>query len=299
MTTNRPGRPEAISASVLWKIRTEYKKRHCQWGPTVLKCWCERKGLGSYSPTTIAKAIADLVPAKRKQKKAAQYEIAAPMVMWSQDATGFRQEGKKQEMMVLQDENPRLKLSYHLVPRAINEQDVLVYLRLAFETFGAPLILKQDNISYQNTQKLNDLCDEFGVILLNSPPGYPPYNGKKERSMRDIKSFERALRWDGIGDSLQERIELAMQDLNEERPRPMLNGLTARETFQKRNRTLPNRQKFKMEVLTRQLELEQNATSEWQKKAARRKAVEEVLLDYDLLNWKGDMPTNSCAQSWT
>ena len=49
--------------------------------------------------------------------------------------------------------------------------------------------------------------------------------------MRDIKSYERAVRHYGFVSSLSERIEITMQDLNDERPRPMLGGQTAREAL--------------------------------------------------------------------
>ena len=129
--------------------------------------------------------------------------------------------------------------------------------------------------------------------------GYPQYNGKKERSMRDIKSYENALRQNRVGDSLEKRIELTMTDLNDDRPRPMLAGKTAKEVFGHNRTRLPDRRRFKMEVETRQLELEANAGSRTEIQAARRRAVIEVLSRYELLNWKGNVSTNSQTQTGT
>jgi len=296
---NRPGRRRVISPRVVWKIRKRYLKSHCQWGPAVLMHWCEREGLGHYSPTTIAKVIVDLIPSKPKRLCKKGYEITEPMVMWSQDATGFRQDDGKSEMMVIMDECSRFKLEWTLRKGSINEDHVLGNLRRAFEKYGAPLILKHDNIAYQNTIEVKELCDEFGVVLATSPYGYPGYNGKTERSMRDIKSYESALRRDGIEETLKERIKMTFNDLNETRPRPVLKGRTAKEVFESRNIPLPNHQRFKMDVQTKQIELEEKSKTELQKKTARRKVVEQVLLDYKLLIWKGDMSTNLTAKSGT
>jgi hypothetical protein len=117
--------------------------------------------------------------------------------------------------------------------------------------------------------------------------------------MRDIKSYERALRKYGRGAPLSERIDITMRDLNDERPRPVLGGRTALEVFEQDRKSLPNRKRFKMEVETRQFALEALAGSRKEIQAARRKDVIEVLMRYNLLNWRGDMSTNLQRQVWT
>jgi len=146
---------------------------------------------------------------------------------------------------------------------------------------------------------VKNLLKEHDVVELTSPPHYPPFNGKKERSMRDIKSYERALRKHGKGATLLERIDITMRDLNEERPRPVLGGRTAREVFQHGRIPLPSRKRFKMEVETRRLELEARAGSRKEIQAARRRTVIEVLSRYKLLNWRGDVSTNYRRQMRT
>jgi len=86
--------------------------------------------------------------------------------------------------------------------------------------------------------------DRYGVIGLTSPPRYPPFNGKKERSIRDIKSYERAQRRHCHRTTLAERLAEAIQDLNEDRPRPVLGGRIAREVFLARCDKLPDRTIF-------------------------------------------------------
>jgi transposase InsO family protein len=193
--------------------------------------------------------------------------------------------------MVLQDECSRYKVHTRLANGPASEKDVLIYLREAFEKHGAPLVLKQDNAAYQNTEAVQKLCEEYGVLILNSPPGYPPYNGKIERGMRDIKGYVRGLKRRNKGENLQQQIGLAIKDLNEDRPRPVLKGKTAKEVFEQRSIRLPSRKQFRIRVQTRQIELEEKARDRRELHAARRRAVQEVLLHYDLLKWKGDAST--------
>ena len=162
-----------------------------------------------------------------------------------------------------------------------------------------PLVLKHDGDAIFHDQQVQDLLERYDVVDLTSPPSYPRFNGKKERSMRDIKSYERALRKYRASGSLAQRIGMAMYDLNEQRPRPVLGGRTAWEVFQQERTALPNRKRFKMEVKTRQIQLEAQAGSRREIQGARRKAVIEVLSRYKLINWRGGVSTNFKQQSRT
>jgi hypothetical protein len=288
----RRGRPEVIPPEARWKIRRCYQDHFEQWGPSVLRYWAIREGLGTWSVGTVAKVIADLASTPEVIPKAKKYEIASPMAMWSEDGTCFKDQGRKKELLVLQDECSRYKINKRLASGPADSSDVADYLKEAFDRHGAPLVLKHDGGSIFHDEKVKNLLEEYDVVELTSPPFYPPFNGKKERSMRDIKSYERALRKHGRGASLSERIDITMHDLNDERPRPVLGGRTALEVFEQDRISLPNRKRFKMEVQTRQITLEALAGSRKEIQAARRKAVIEVLMRYNLLNWRGDMSTN-------
>jgi transposase InsO family protein len=249
-----------------------------------LRYWAIREGLGTWSAGTIARVIADLAPTPEEIPKPRKYEIAAPMAMWSEDGTCFKERGRKKELLVLQDECSRYKINRRLASGPAKASDVAAYLEEAFDRHGAPLVLKHDGGSIFHDEKVKNLLKEYEVVELTSPPCYPPFNGKKERSMRDIKSYERALRKHGRGASLSERIDITIRDLNDERPRPVLGGRTAIEVFGQDRTSLPNRKRFKIKVETRRIELEALAGSRKEIQAARRKAVTEVLMRYNLLN---------------
>lgn len=286
------GRRSTVSQRMRWTLRTSYLVHLREWGATVLSSMAFREGWGSYSPTTIGRVIADLRPEKEKKAKPRRYEVAGSMVMWSEDGTGFMELGRKHELLTIQDEHARYTTNRRLVNGPAREEDVADYLQEAFVRHGAPLVLKQDSGSALNSALVKSVCDRWGVVLLNSPPHYPQFNGKKERHHRDLKSYVRALERHRMGSSLLERIDLAIKDLNDDRPRPVLKGRTAHEVFVEDKIALPDRIKFRNDVETRQKELESQAGSRVEIASARRRAVMEVLSRYGLLNWTGDVSTD-------
>jgi transposase InsO family protein len=298
-STDNRGRPEAVPAEVRLKIRNCYINHYKQWGPRVLADWITREGLGSFSPSTISKIIEDIKDEPPLKVKPKRYEITAPNVMWSEDGAGFRECGRKKELLLLQDECSRFKVNTRLVDGPAKAEDVYSYLKEAFDKYGAPLILKHDGDSIFHEKKVQQLLDEYRVINLKSPPHYPPFNGKMERSIRDVKSYERAMHWHTRRTTLSDRIDAAVHDLNEERPRPVLGGKTAREAFKCKNSKLPNRSKFYNEVKKLEESLEDISASRKEKDDARRKAIQELLFRYRLIKKITDMSTYLKAKTRT
>ena len=107
-----------------------------------------------------------------------------------------------------------------------------------------------------------------------------------------MKSYERALRRSKKKLTLRERLDETIHDLNEERPRPVLGGRTAREVFTQDNIKLPDRRSFGKEVDRTEQRLRSIARSRSEKRRARRRAIEEVLLRYGLMKESGDVSRN-------
>jgi transposase InsO family protein len=286
------GRPEVIPPSARWKLRACYLEHYKQWGPRVLCQWCRRQGLGSWSATTIAAVIADLRDEPEQRPPAVRYEIVGSNVMWSEDGTGFKDRGRKKELVVAQDEHARFKVGHELVDGPAGEDAVHRNLETAFARHGVPLVLKHDGGSIFHGRRVRALLCKHQVTELTGPRHYPQYNGKKERSMRDIKSYERAMRRHGGRSTLTRRIDAAVCDLNEDRPRPMLGGQTAREVFEQDRILLPNRRIFIEEVNRTERQLRDAATTRAEADSARRRAVEGVLLAYGLMKETGDVSHN-------
>ena len=285
-----------MSAEVKEKIRACYVEHYRQWGPRVLAAWALRLGLGRYHPDTIARVIEDLKDPPEEKPQPRRYEITVPGVMWSEDGAGFRERGKKKELLVLQDECSRFKTNWRLASGPAKAADVVDYLQEAFEKYGPPLVLKHDGDVIFHERDVTDLLDHYDVVSLTSPSHYPPFNGKKERSIRDIKSYERAVRRHTRGTTLWERLGKAIHDLNDQRPRPVLGGRTAREVFAGHSNVLPERKIFRKEVRDLEKTLLGEACSRRAQAAARRKAVEAVLLRYGLFKEIVDMSPKKNAE---
>jgi transposase InsO family protein len=283
------GRPCVVGVEAEARIRECYLAHYGQWGPRVLAAWCSRQGLGDWSPGTLAAVIDDLREPEEKAAPPVRYEITASGVMWSEDGTGFRQRGRKQELLVVQDEHSRLKLNWDLADGPAKAQDVQRYLEQAFDKYGPPLVLKHDGDAIFHTPEITALLEKHQVLDLTSPAEHPGYNGKQERSMRDIKSYERAMRKHGDQGPLETRINVTMKDLNEDRPRPVLGGRTAREAYNEGLTRLPDRRLFREEVESRERSLLSSAESRDEARKAHRRAVEQTLMCYGLMEIEGNV----------
>jgi hypothetical protein len=286
------GRPKVISKEVREKIRQCYREHYGQWGPRTLAHWCRRQGLGRWCASTLAGVIADLRDEPEEKPEPIRYEITASQVMWSEDGTGFKEKGRKKELLIAQDEHARFKVSCRLVDGPAQEEDVVSYMEKAFQLYGPPLVIKHDGDSIFHGNRMRELLDRYEVLDLTGPRSYPQYNGKKERSIRDVKSYERALRRSRHRLTLRQRLDETVHDLNEERPRPVLGGRTAREVFTQDNIELPDRRQFRKEAERTEQRLFAIARSRSQQRSARRRAIEEVLLRYSLMKESGDVSRN-------
>jgi transposase InsO family protein len=285
----RRGRPQAVSSSVRQQLRCRYTDSLKQWGPAVLACWAKRQGLGSYCATTVSRAIEDLKPSPPPTKPKQSYEVAGPGVLWSEDGAGFGKGHGKKELLLVQDECSRFKVGHELCVGPAKGSDVRALLSRLFKQHGAPLVLKRDGGSIFNDAGVMELLEEHQVTVLTSPPYTPQYNGRCERAFRDIRSHERAQRKAQTGGTLAERIDRAIDDLNEHRPRPTLRGRTAREVQGGGPVAFPPRNVFRQEIETRRIQLVEQANSRHERDQALRRAIEDVLSKYDLVTWKGDV----------
>ena len=64
---------------------------------------------------------------------------------------------------------------------------VAAHLEKLFRSQGAPLLLKRDNGSVFNHHAVNEVLARWGVIPLNSPAYYAPYNGAIEQGIKELK----------------------------------------------------------------------------------------------------------------
>ena len=91
------------------------------------------------------------------------------------------------------------------------------HLEELFLQHGAPLFLKRDNGGNLNHPAVNRLLERFGVIPLNSPKHYPPYNGAIEKCQDEMK--RRLAGW--TPQTLQVYAAVAAHELNHRRRRSL------------------------------------------------------------------------------
>jgi len=126
----------------------------------------------------------------RRQKDALERRVEwlTPGLVWSMDdtqtqclVTGVG------HMHLIQDLGSRYKL--RVLGEEVLTKGNLVAGNLVdlFGRYGAPLFLKRDNGKNLNHHEVNEVLGEFGVIPLNSPAYYPPYNGGIERAQLEMK----------------------------------------------------------------------------------------------------------------
>ena len=98
---------------------------------------------------------------------------------------------------------------------------IALYLDLMFKKEGAPMFLKRDCGSPLNCLEVDEVLERHHVLPLNSPPGYPKYNGSIERNMRDLQAALDQRRLGALQVPISVEVELATHQLNHRRLRSL------------------------------------------------------------------------------
>ena len=149
-----------------------------------------------------------------------------PGVAWSLDTTEYGLE--KIKITPLRDLASKYQIPNPLVQPSEDGTRIALYLDLMFKKEGPPMFLKRDLGSPLNCLAVDEVLERHRVLPLNSPPGYPRYNGSMERGMRDLKATLDQQRSQALLKDVPMalEVELATHKLNHRRLRS-LGGLTA------------------------------------------------------------------------
>jgi len=124
---------------------------------------------------------------KRRRKQRLRWK--QPNLVWAIDATEYARDKQGQRLWVHAVKD--LASRYQLEPLTALESGgvaVAAHLERLFRSHGAPLLLKRDNGSVFNHQAVNEVLARWGVIPLNSPAYYAPYNGAIEQGIKELKT---------------------------------------------------------------------------------------------------------------
>lgn len=146
-----------------------------------------------------------------------------PGVAWSMDTTDYC----SMKITPLRDLASKYQIPTPLIQPTEDGSRIAAYLDATFTNQGPPLFLKRDLGSPLNCEAVESVLEKHRVLPLNSPPGYPRYNGSAERAMQDLKN---ALAFQHHRTSMPNvpmavELELATHQLNHQ-PRRVLGGLT-------------------------------------------------------------------------
>lgn len=125
---------------------------------------------------------------QQRRRRLTRISWKEPNLAWSIDATEYGRDktGRKLYLIATQDLASRYSLE-PLVTIDPSAQEVAAYLHQLFQRHARPLFLKRDNGSLFNNQWVDELLANECVLPLNSPAGYPPYNGAIEKAIRELK----------------------------------------------------------------------------------------------------------------
>ena len=158
-------------------------------------------------------------------------EWTVPGLVWSVDDMELGRDPRRGRIFLhnVQDLASRYKLA-PLVGALLHGEQVATNLEWLWRESGVPLVLKRDNGSNLNHAAMTRLLEQYGVIPLNSPPHYPPYNGAIERSQDEMKRRLVPVVAAGQFDALPVNAALAAHELNHKRRRSLV-GRTSCEIF--------------------------------------------------------------------
>ena len=209
-------------------------------------------------------AMMEAVRAEHRRQEAAlsrRVEWKSPGRIWSMDEmelTGaeLSLEGagfSKAYWLQVRDLGSRYQFEPRLGLQHIPGETIARHLESLFKAFGAPLVLKRDNGGNLNHAAVDQVLAQYGVIPLNSPTYYPPYNGGIERAQQEFQMgvfcrLQRGLHPSHWGEDLipvlQEVTGNVVQELNHQ-SRDCLGGSCACAVFNigKTERSLYDRRK--------------------------------------------------------
>lgn len=160
-----------------------------------------------------------------------------PGVAWSMDTTEYGAD--KLKITPLRDLASKYQVPSPLVQPREDGAQIALYLDQMFKREGPPLFLKRDLGSPLNCQPVDAVLERHRVLPLNSPPGYPRYNGSMERGMRDLKDALDEQRLQAAVKEMPMSVELQLvtHQLNHRRLRS-LRGLTPCQVYHDPQRRL-------------------------------------------------------------
>jgi len=157
--------------------------------------------------------------------------------------------------------------------------------------YGPPLFLKVDNGSNLNSLEVQEVMEHWGIIPLNSPPYYPPYNGTIEHMNGEIQQqIQRDPRFQSAPTEHKEAYLTGFMHTLNHKERRSLGTRHACQFFGNRRQRVTFSKRMRRDIIgevqTIQQEIlgEINQPNDRETAAAHRRACETVMLKHGLIN---------------
>jgi hypothetical protein len=155
---------------------------------------------------------------------------------------------------------------------AYDAEHVARVLEADFQTYGAPLVLRDDCASCHTAPAVLSVLDAFGVTLLQGPPYHAQYYGQHERQNREHRDW---LAWiQHTTDDMQAELDRMKSALNERWLRPTLGWQSAADAWKRRRSYDDERSSFLDDVDQRAARLQRSVAD---RRLAMRLAIEQAL----------------------
>jgi len=288
LVASPPKPPSKEEIQMLEELRARMKDlhhvRHYTFGLPQL--WKEVRGKVKREVfRSMAREVRNEVKRERRNN-IQRYEFTHPDVCHSMDFQqmpyAYPASPKRYNLRIL-DECTRFTLM-----RAItNQKGAGVGARFVFEflkTGKHPLLFKYDREFDQ--PQFENLLIMHKIVPLPCPRNYPRFNGKTERSNKDVKQwfdvFESDLFWSH--DELSQELDICFERLDEIEERAMFGGNTRKTAYETMTRSTVNRDEFFDEVMRLRKSV-LNSNAKIHPADAWRYAAKEALKRYDLVRY--------------
>ena len=234
-----PGPPPALLRAMQDDVRRLDHVKRRTWGTATI--YEDYQGL--IPRRVIQKTIRQERRAANRIDRAGaqQYEFCEVGVAFSVDFKKVLIPGR---LIRVQDERSRCMLD-RAHRRSWPAEEVTRWVRGVFERTERPLVVKHDRGTEFDSRVFQDMLQELKIVALPSPGAWPRYNGKHERWNKDIQQWLIPAAQGHLDpDQVLEEVDLAIEDLNEIKPRRKLGWRTPLEVYKTSPRVKIDREDF-------------------------------------------------------
>jgi hypothetical protein len=155
-----------------------------------------------------------------------------------------------------------------------------------FSEHGVPLVWRRDRARQHSTGEVQEVLDQFGVVVLQGPPHHPGFYGQLERQNREHRAWLRL-----VGpltpDALERECAAILNAFNSVLPRRRLGFQSAAQAWFSRPTLTLDRSAFRAEVAELALRLERTMPS---RDLAERFAIQAALTQHGLIQIQKGVP---------